>query len=218
MIAELPQDVQGHVWEIYTTGLRSRMERPRQVAEQVLEQIGALCNGDATTLLDWMASMLQHPAVKPRKAIVLAGRESSGKDNLIALLTRLVPTLHTREPRLHVYGRWNALMEQARLVVIEDADQNRNMAALKSLISDETVAVHPDRGQPMRVIHSTHRVLLTVDSVQPSLSHRRFDVIHCTDEFMKTAQHSDVLRELCTTSALDELRKLLLDRRVEGQM
>jgi hypothetical protein len=35
---------------------------------------------------------------------------------------------------------------------------------------------------------------------------------------MKTAQHSDVLRELCTTSALDELRKLLLDRRVEGQM
>ena len=162
MIAALPHDVQAHVWDLYMDGLQTRIdERHRRAATKVVEQIAVLCNHDAAAcgyLLDWAAHMLQHPADKPGVAVVLVGRESCGKNMLVHLLSRLVPTLHTRDPRRDVYGRHNPLMAQAQLVVIEDAARI-HAPSFKSLLSDETIIIR-ERHRPHRVAPSCHRVLL----------------------------------------------------------
>ena len=70
MIAELPLDIQGHVWDLYTVGLHARVEeRHRRVAVTALEHILFLCNNDAAACnFLWMAHMLRHPLIKPAKA------------------------------------------------------------------------------------------------------------------------------------------------------
>ena len=215
MIAELPHDVQGHVWDMYTEDLHRRIDdRHRHAATKVVDYVGMLCNDDAAArdyLLDWTAHMLQHPDVKPSKGIVLVGRENCGKTMLVHLLSRLIPTLYTNNPRRDVYGRHNGLMEITQLVVIEDAER-LHLPSLKSIITDPFVTI---RGRhAARVVPSSHRTLLLVSELQASLFDRRFYPIHCTEECMGDPETIESLRHIFSTPALDALRAMLLARPV----
>jgi len=217
MIAALPHDVQGHVWDLYRGGLHSRIrERHRHVASKVVEQIGVLCNKDAEArdyLLDWLAHLLQEPGTKPGKAIALVGREGCGKRMLINFISRLAPTLYTDDPQREVYGRFNATMELARLVVI-DGWEKVNVHKLKSLISDDSIAIRERQG-PLRSATSHHRVMLLVDEMPHSLQGaRRVYPIHCTEACMGSEENAAALHELVTTPALDALREMLTSRRI----
>ena len=219
MIAELPHDVQGHVWEMYTEDLHRRIDdRNRRAATRVIDYIGVLCNHDAAArdyLLDWTAHMLQHPDVKPSKGIVLVGREDFGKTMLVHLLCRLIPTLCTNDPRRDVYGRCNTLMESTQLVVIENAER-LHIPAVKSIITNPLVTI---RGrQATRVVPSAHRTLLIVSELQASLGDRRFYPIHCTEECMNDPETIETLRRIFTSPCLDALREMLLARTVSRVM
>ena len=201
MIADLPQDIQSHVWDIFTESLH---ERQRQHERQVLfDRIDSLCDHDTAAreyLLDWMAHMVQFPHHKPAKAVVLVGHCHRSKDFLITVLTRLVPTLHTSDPRRDVYGKQNGLMEGTRLVVIEDA-KRLHIPDLKSLISDSDIVIR-ERGRGDRLVPSSHRVVLTIDTMRAGFDKRRFFPIHCSPV------PSDCV-------SLDLVRELLLSRPVE---
>ena len=218
MIAELPHDVQGHIWDAYTDGLELRIaDRHRQAASKVIEQIDVLCNRDAAArehLLDWIAHMLQHPTVKPGRAIVLVGREGCGKRMLVNLLSRLVPTLLTSDPRRDVYGRYNSLLEAAQLVVIEDAERV-HLPSIKATVSHDSVLIN-ERYRPARQITSYHRVMLLMKERKPWMSDaRRFYPIQCTEMCMGTAEMANALREVVTTPAIDALREVLSARPVQ---
>ena len=81
---------------------------------------------------------------------------------LITLLSRLVATLQTHDPR-DVYGRRNAQMAEAKLVVIEEAE-TLSLPALKSLITEPQLTIR-ERGRP-RQLPSSHGLLLTTRDVQ----------------------------------------------------
>lgn len=211
MIAALPHDLQECVWESYTAGLHERrLARHPRVAARALENILALCDGDAEAcdyLLDWIAHMLLHPDVKPSRGVALVGGEGANKCVLTTLLSRLVPTLVTHDPR-DVVGKHNARMVVARLVVLQEPHRPGS-PALKQLLSDSTLVVH----DPFeRAVPSSHRLLLTAEAMPAARSLR---VIRCTDRSLGT--HSGLLHELLTTPALDALRQLLLARPVPAR-
>ena len=217
MIADLPHDVQYHVWDMYTEELNQRLGgRHYRDANNIIRYICVLCNQDTAVLdylLDWVAHILQYPDLKPSKAIVLAGREGWGKTMLVHLLARLIPTLYTNDPRHDVYGRQNALMEFTQLVVIEDAER-LHLPDLRGIISNQLVTIrgmHPPRNVP-----SSHRMLIIVKELQASLTcTRTFYPIHCTEECMWDPVTMDGLRRIVTPPAINALRDILLARDVD---
>lgn len=211
MIHALPHDVQELVWDAFKEGVHARLrERHRRLAATLLEQVDALCDHDAAArdfVLDWVAHMLKWPEHKPHKALVLVGRERCGKNALVALLSRLVPTLQTHDARRHVFGRYNAPMASARLVVLEDAAWRQSAGPIKSLICDTHLVVGGVYVEP-----SSHRVLMMADEcpTDPTF-HGRCVPVHCSGAQDLAA----VLYEVLTTpGALDEVRALLLARPV----
>ena len=212
MIADLPHDVQGHVWEAYREGLHARANMHCQrVAAQIIDHIRVLCNDDRAScehLLDWMAHMLQHPAVKPRRAVLLLGHEPCGKIMLVNLLSRLVPLLETRDPRADVLGKYNPLMEGALLVVMDEPERLPR-EQLAHLISDTTLQIRRFR-RNARILPSHHRFLLL--AAESSRADRRVFTIQCSEECM--GGNEKFLTEVFTTNALDTFRDFLLSRAV----
>ena len=213
MIAELPHDVQNFVWDTFTVGINDRREMWRtRVIEGLLHHLDALCGGDVGTreyLLDWLAHLVQFPNKKPTRALLLVGNEESGKYLLITLISRLVPTLQTQDPRQDVYGKFNPLMETVKVVVLENVNRP-NLSALASLISDNDINIRK-RGSSA-LIPSYHRVLLTVGEMRGSISGRRFLPIYCSEERIQCPL------ELLTRVAIETLREVLLSRRVGDEI
>ena len=207
MIADLPHDAQGVVWDAFTEGLRERQRgRRRRLAATLLECVDALCDREAAArecLLDWMAHLVQHPSHKPSKAIVLVGHERCGMNIVVTLLSRLVPTLQTHDARRHVFGSYNGVVSSVDLLVVESADQPQ-IEKLRTLLTRTHLSVGSLRDVP-----SSHHVLLTVDEWhEPS---RHFLPIRCSPHCLRG--HAAVLREVLTTpGALDEVRALLRAR------
>ena len=208
MLAELPHDLQGHVWGLYTEGLHDRYTARQQhaihAANSLLAQVDALCDAPSRDyLLDWIAHMLKFPATKPSRAVVLIGEERGGMDMLLTLLSRLVPTLQTREPRRDVFGHRN--LEMARLIVI-DEPARLHMPSLKALLTEHRLTLREGRS-----IASQHRVMLTLPEPRASLEDaRRFFPIHCTG-----GGSMEALRAVLTDAlAMQALCKLLMDRPV----
>ena len=207
MLAELPYDLQGHVWGLYTEGLKdrytARQQRAIQAATSLLAQLDALCDVPSRDyLLDWIAHMLKFPTTKPSKAVVLIGEERGGMDMLITLLSRLVPTLQTREPRRDVFGHRN--LEMAHLVGVIDEPARLHMPSLKLLLTDHLLAVREGRSKYVSIA-SQHRVMLTLLEPRASLEDaRRFFPIHCTGGGSAAALHA-VLTDALAMRALWQL-------------
>ena len=157
MIAELPHDIQSHVWDLYTEALHDRYtarhQRAIEAATSLLAQVDVLCDHNSCTyLLDWIAHMLKIPSAKPSKAIVLIGDERGGIDMLLTLISRLVPTLQTRDPRRDVFGHRN--LEMAQLIVIDEPTR-LHMPSLKALLSETHLVLR--EGRSIASYHRTAR-------------------------------------------------------------
>ena len=214
IVRALPHDLQDHVWALYKQRLQGQRDgRHRRLAATFVEQAVTLCNDvvAAGYLLDWMAHMVQHPHAKPPTAIVLVGHEDCGVSVLVTLLSRLIPTLQTHDPR-DVYGTRNGRMAAAKLVVIEQADQ-LSVSSLKSLIRDPHVLIR-ERGVA-QLVPSFHHLLLTTRELRPSLYDRRFVPIHCAER--PSSEYAGTLHQILTTPALDAVRDVLRARPLHGR-
>jgi hypothetical protein len=202
------------VWDLYTEGLHdrhvARHQRAIEAATSLLAQINVLCDHVPSReyLLDWIAHMLKFPDAKPTRAIVLIGEERSGMDMLITLLSRIVPTLQTRDPRRDVFG--HPTLGMAQLVVL-DEPARLHMPSLKSLLHDQNLVVRDGRSTSYRCIPSHHRTILTLPEPRASLEDgRRFVPIHCAGGQNTTALY-DVLTD---ARAMHALCQLLMSRSV----
>ena len=213
MIAQLPHDLQRRVWDLYTRGLRERYAaRARRAIDSLLAQMDPPWR---EYLLDWMAHMLHFPHAKPHRALVLIGEERGGIDVLLALLSRLVPTLHTREPRRDLFarhGHFRHHLEMARLIVLDNPTRlNTHIGWLKSLLRDREHLIRWPRAG-FTVMQSNHRIMLLLSEARAaelssvSLAEHTFVNIHCS------GGTGAVHEALADTAALDALRQLLMSR------
>lgn len=145
-----------------------------------------ICDGSEREfqwLLGWMAHLVQHPEQKPGTAVVLRGAKGAGKDTVGHYLGALFPRHHvTLSQPEHLTGRFNAHMETAILIHLEEGYWAGNHAAegvLKNLITCQSLEIERKGIDPYKIDHFG-RLLITsnADWVVPATpGERRFFVL-----------------------------------------
>jgi hypothetical protein len=142
----------------------------------------------AEFIINWCADIVQNPARKPGVALVLRGREGTGKSVLGAILRRLLGARNVvvNADKDRLLGKFNSALASKILIQAEEtffAGDSRTADALKHLITGQTLAVEVKFGRSFE-IDSAHRLLITsnhVQVIQASSEARRFVVCDVSD-------------------------------------
>lgn len=142
-------------------------------------------------LVGWMAHMIQRPWEKPGVAVVLRGKKGVGKDVVAVHLGRLFKQNYVAISEMeHLTGKFNAHMEKALLVHVEEglwAGDPRAAGPLKSLITRSTVALER-KGIDVIQIENCSRIFITSNEkwvVPATPDERRFAVFEVGDAHIK---------------------------------
>lgn len=177
-----------------------------------------ICDGSEREfqwLLGWMAHLVQHPEQKPGTAVVLRGAKGAGKDTVGHYLGALFPRHHvTLSQPEHLTGRFNAHMETAILIHLEEGYWAGNHAAegvLKNLITCKSLEIERKGIDPYKIDHFG-RLLITsnADWVVPATpGERRFFVLDVSPAHAKdTAYFGAIWKEQANGGAGALLRFL----------
>ncbi|RCW88577.1 hypothetical protein DFP89_1019 [Paracoccus lutimaris] len=164
-----------------------------------------ICDGSEREfqwLLGWMAHLVQHPEQKPGTAVVLRGAKGAGEDTVGHYLGALFPRHHvTLSQPEHLTGRFNAHMETAILIHLEEGYWAGNHAAegvLKNLITCQSLEIERKGIDPYKIDHFG-RLLITsnADWVVPATpGERRFFVLDVSPAHAKdTAYFGAIWKE-----------------------
>jgi len=176
--------------------------------ERFLEHLRCgVANGDETSYrwaLQWLAAIVQHPERRPGTALVLRGRQGTGKTVVGMVMRRLLGReLHLllAQPEA-VTGRFNAQHEGKLLLQAEEAffaGNKQQVGALKHLITSEVVSIERKGVDPV-VLPNYARLLVTSNErwvIPAGESERRFTVLDVSDEHAHdSVYHSAMHKEL----------------------
>ena len=170
------------------------------VLDHVHQVIAAGDEQKAEYILNWCADILQNPTRKPGVALVLRGREGTGKSVLGGILRRLLGPRNVliNADKDRLLGRFNSAMAGKILVQAEElffAGDARTTDALKHLITGQTLEIEIKFGRSFE-IDSFHRLLITSNHaqvIQASSEARRFVVCDVSDARRGDANYFDHL-------------------------
>ena len=162
-----------------------------------------IADGDeqkAKFVLYWCADMVQNPTRKPGVALVLGGREGTGKSVLGAILRRLLGPVNVvvNADKDRLLGKFNSALAGKILIQAEEsffAGDARTSDALKHLITGQSLQIEIKFGRSFE-IDSFHRLLITSNHtqvIQASSEARRFVVCEVSDARRGDANYFDRL-------------------------
>jgi len=129
-----------------------------------------ICNGDNKAykyLICYLAHLFQKPEVKPGIMIVLLGGQGTGKGTLEIILRMMFEaTMLMVSDVDSVIGRFNAVLERAYLVFMDEAlffGDKKSTERLKSYVTSKNVQIE-EKHQPERSIESFHRFFAASNS------------------------------------------------------
>jgi hypothetical protein len=140
----------------------------------VLDHIqDVVADGDvakAHYFLDWSADILQNPGRKPGVALVLRGRQGTGKTVILDILRRIIGPANVlvTPDKDRILGRFNSAIMNKILLVGEEmlfAGDRATMDKLKHLITGQTIPIEFKFGDTLEV-PSFHRLILTSNHEQ----------------------------------------------------
>ena len=130
--------------------------------------------------------------------------------------------LTTTKPDQHVFCQFNAHLAHKYLIVLNEVKSFQNMEGqLKSLITDDTIAVEVKFGSNGTEINSYHRFIMTAqpeyaDTIPTCADERRYFIIRCSDELCNdNVEHHAFFADLIKReSAQRDFYDFLMSRRV----
>lgn len=149
-----------------------------------------LCKGNETYsdyLLGWMANAVQNPAEPGQVAIVMRGGQGVGKGTFAKVFGKLFGThyKYVSNPE-HITGKFNFMLHDAVAVFADEcfaAKDKKSEAALKALITEETLRVEPKNIDNMEARNCVHLIMATNKdwAVSADMDDRRFFVLEVDD-------------------------------------
>lgn len=102
---------------------------------------------DLDRALDWMAWVMQNPAVKPNHALLIVGKNTgTGKSFVARVMEQLVGHHNTQRPKnSSLGGQFNGWVVQCKLCLIEELMQvgrRENLNALRDIITESPIEVN----------------------------------------------------------------------------
>ena len=159
------------------------------ISDHILSVIGGGDADKANYILDWCDHMVQRPWEKPGVALVLKGRQGTGKSLLTHLLSRTVGlrnTLITADGK-KLFEKFNWALADKVLIGAEEAffaGERELNDKLKHLLTGIDIEVEQKFGHRVS-IKSMHRMIMTSNHskvVEMSEDQRRFFVCDVSDK------------------------------------
>ena len=190
--------------------------------EHVKENV---CRGDVEThdyLMNWMALAVQRPAQPGHSAIVLRGRQGTGKGMFAkgfgALFGRHF--LHVRDSN-HLFGQFNAHLRDCLILFGDEAfatGNSKHESLLKSLITEETVMCEAKGVDAEPSQNFIHLIMASnAEWVVPADGDdRRFLVLDVGEKKMQDADYFGKMARQLRAGGYEALLYALMSRDVSG--
>lgn len=184
-----------------------------------------ICAGDMACfeyVLNWMAHLVQRPGDLPEVAIVLKGRQGTGKgifvSNFGALLGRHYRHVTSRD---HLLGKFNAHLQDAVLVFADEVIWGGNKeqeGVLKTLITERR-RHYEQKYQGVVELDNYTRVIMATNNdwaVPAGLEERRFFVLQVGDAKMQNTNYFAAIQKEMDNGGREALLHELLGRDLTG--
>lgn len=184
-----------------------------------------ICAGDTACyeyLLNWMAHLVQRPAELPGVAVVLKGRQGTGKGIFASNLGKLLGG-HYRHvtSREHFLGRFNGHLQNAVLLFADEATWGGHKSeegVLKTLIT-EPRRQFEHKYQGVVELDNYTRVIMATNNdwaVPAGLEERRFFVLQVGDAKMQNTNYFAAIQKEMDNGGREALLHELLGRDLTG--
>jgi hypothetical protein len=169
-------------------------------------------------LLNWMAYAVQYPGRQGEVAVVLRGKEGTGKGVLAKQFGRLFGA-HFRHVvhAQHLVGHFNAHLQQCSLLFADEAffaGDRSHESTLKALITEETLLIEPKGIDPFAVPNCVHLIMSSnSDWVVPAgADARRYFVLNVSDAHMQDHRYFAGIQTQMDNGGREGLLHHLLNR------
>lgn len=180
-----------------------------------------ICHGNEdhyNYLLNWMARVVQNPATQSETAIVLRGKEGTGKNTFVEVFGSLVQDhfLDTSKTE-HIVGKFNSHLRGKLLVHANEAffaGDKRHEADLKSLITEPTLGIEA-KGIDITEENNFIHLVMSSNSewvVPAGPQSRRYMVLDVSDAHMQDDQYFFNIKRHIRDGGREHLLRFLLDR------
>jgi hypothetical protein len=180
-----------------------------------------VCNGNnihAEYLLDWMANAVQHPGRQGEVAVVMRGKEGTGKGMVANTFGRLFGS-HFRHivHAKHLTGHFNAHLQQCSVLHADEAffaGDRAHESILKGLITEDVLLIEPKGVDPYEVRNCIHLIMSSNgDWVVPAgADARRYFVINVSDTHMQDYKYFAAIAKQMDDGGREALLYFLLNR------
>ena len=180
-----------------------------------------ICGGDLKVyeyVMGWCAHLFQKPAELPGVAIVLRGKQGTGKNVFVDALGKLVGQHYMPLTSMNqVTGRFNSHMKDALLVFANEAIWGGDKAAegaLKAMITD-TETVVECKGKDIFRVRNYKRLIMASNeqwAAPVGLDDRRYLVIDVLDTHKEDHGYFKVIDEQMRHGGYEALAYLLMSR------
>lgn len=173
-------------------------------------------------LLSWMASTVQRPAEPGQVAIVLRGRQGTGKSFFAKAFGSLFGRHYMRvSDAKHLIGSFNAHLRDVILLFADEAfyaGDKRSRGLLKSIITDETLTIEP-KGVDAELSRNCISLIMASNEkwvVPAEFDDRRFLVLDVADTKARNVEYFRAISEQMTNGGNEALLHYLLERDLDG--
>ena len=182
-IGQYPPDVDAppNVYNTWIPFAAESMEYDEDIAgmEKLLKHFRILCNDKETYnhFIKWLAYIIQCPSRKNGAImpILIGTQEGGGKGTAIDIMRRMFgekKVLETTSPSKHVFGNFNAQMEHAYLVYLNEMSKKEMLGVeehLKSYITDKYIHINQKHIKTI-TIESNHKFICSTNHLTPKQS------------------------------------------------
>jgi hypothetical protein len=184
-----------------------------------------ICCGNeehADYLLNWMAYAVQHPDRQGEVAVVMRGKEGTGKGVAAKQFGQLLGS-HFRHivHAKHLTGHFNAHLQQCSVLFADEAffaGDRSHESILKALITEETLLIEPKGIDPFAARNCVHLIMSSnSDWVIPAgADARRYFVLNVADSHMQDHLYFAAIAHEMDNGGREALLHYLLSRDLMG--
>jgi thymidylate kinase len=199
---------------------------PGDKHESLLAHIeNVICSGNEEHyeyLIKWVARMVQTPATQSETAIVLKGKEGTGKNTFVNAIASLFREHFFESSSSQQFlGNFNSHLRDKVLVHANEAffaGDKKHEATLKMLITEATMPIEPKGVDIMMEPNYLHLIMSSNSEwvVPAGPESRRFMVLNVSDEKIQDAKYFAKIRDDMSNGGRENLLRYLLDIDLSG--
>lgn len=188
-----------------------------------------LCNGNEelyTYILDWCADILQDPMVPKGTAVVLHGKEGTGKGTFCYMLGQIIGQKHYKHVtnERHLTGNFNYHLMDGLLIFADEVvygGDRRTAGILKSLVTEKEL-VCERKGIDSFMFENRSRLVVASNEdwfIPAGPESRRWLVLDVSDKYANDRRYFDLMyQQMLEEGGCAAMMRDLLDRKITSNL